>query len=420
MNPARDGRPNRVFMDVGSTIIKYVRFDAAGAISDGGYFPRDYAQAVGAQAAAILTSELGWRPGHDAARICSSANGGLGVGVIGYTERFSARWAAKAAFNSGANVRWATTTQDWPRTGAAAVDLLVLAGGAEHGPTARQEAWLDQAKALPVVADAVVFAGNTALAAAVRARWPGAIIAGNVAGDDLRWQGDALAVVLREAYLRDLVQSKGLGSLQSHSEVPIMPTPAVVQESFAAILRGETAIILPAPLLLLDIGGATTDVFYGGELIADDAGSRPQPPINRHVFTHLGVSASRATVLERLSLAERLGEFLRVIDPADADRRYHALREGDGSWATPELLAEACLFLALAECASGERTGHRLALERVAAVCITGGASQLCRVPRLERIVRLCGARDAVIRRDDDYRIWIEGMARLDPLARQE
>ena len=52
MNPARDGRPNRVFMDVGSTIIKYVRFDAAGAISDGGYFPRDYAQAVGAQAVA--------------------------------------------------------------------------------------------------------------------------------------------------------------------------------------------------------------------------------------------------------------------------------------------------------------------------------------------------------------------------------
>jgi len=310
-------------------------------------------------------------------------------------------------------VRWATDITNWSKVSPAPVDILVIAGGVNGSPLSRQVAWLDKIKKLTIQCDAVFFAGNSALHPIVSKYWPEAILCDNVIGEDLCWQGKPLSRVLSEAYLLDLVHHKGISGLQEFSEVPIMPTPAVVQKSYEAILSGHTHLDLPVPMLLLDIGGATTDVFYGGELIADEEGHQPLPSINRYVFTSFGFSVSRQSLLERLSLSNRLSDFLRALHPLDYEYFYLALREGADDWVTEEFLAEAACFLALTECTNGLAGGHRLELGRVASIAITGGASQICRTNRIERICRICGAKHATVYLDKEYRIWIEGMTQI-------
>ncbi|RTY33464.1 hypothetical protein EKD00_09315 [Chlorobium phaeovibrioides] len=412
--------PNSVFVDIGSTIIKYYRFDEFGNISDGGYYPRDYEQVVGVQVWKILMNELSLLPGRDRVRICSSANGGLGVGVLGYTERFSSRWAAKAVFNAGGNVYWASTVHELLNKVIIPVDMLVIACGVDGSPVNRQIIWLDQILKLGVISETIVFSGNANLREHVLSRWPEAIVSNNIFGEDLRWVGNELQLIISEAYLRDLVLSKGIEGLQVFSEVPILPTPAVLQESYGAILRGETAFHFPLPLLLLDVGGATTDVYYGSELIADDEENRPYTPENRHVFTHLGVSASREILLQNIALYDHLADFLKVLDPVNYNRNYIALREGDWQGVTEEFLAESCYFLALEACVHGRYGINKLNIERVAAIVVTGGASQLCQIERFQQIALLCGACNAMVQVDGNYQIWIEGMARTKILTLKE
>jgi hypothetical protein len=406
-------RCDQVFMDVGSTIIKYVRFNESDEITDGGYFSRDYNIIVGEQARDILLNQLGFDSDHDKARICSSANGGLRIGVIGYTERYSARWAERAAFNAGANVIWSTSVDEWGNTSNDTVDILVLAGGFDSSPIDRQILWLKNIMELPIITDLIIFAGNIGLHDKVRRFWPNAILVNNVIGEDLSWCGDELTGVLREAYLRDLVDKKGISSLQRFSEVPVMPTPAVVEKAFNAIVNDKTDIHIATPMLLLDVGGATTDAFYGGELIAEEYGNTPHRPINRFVFTNFGLSASRKTLLECLSLSDGLADFLRELYPDNYERRYIAIREGNWDETTKDFLAETCVYLALKSCGEGLLGNHRLELNKVASLIITGGASQLCEKERLVSIAKLCGLKHSTVQVDKDYTIWMEGMTQL-------
>lgn len=405
-----------LLIDVGSTIIKFARINESGEIVERGFIPRNYDVIAGHQTESLVNNTLNWNSKNGAARICSSANGGLCVGVLGYTERYSGEWAAKAVLNSGANVNWLCTLENWGDAPRSAVDILVIAGGADEAPELRQIKWLDELRGLPIKTDAVVFAGNSSLRSYVQLVWPGAIIADNVLGLDFAWRGDALSKILREAYLNDLVSRKGIGGLQALSEVPIMPTPAVVQLAYRALLNHESTFHFPTPMVIIDVGGATTDIFYGGELLDDSHSGQPRPAVNRHVFTNLGVFASRESLISAIVQHDRLGDFLRATGSSISEQRYLALREGETSWLTPETLAEACCFLALIGSANGAISGHRIKLGRAASVVVTGGASQICNVDRLEAVIHAAGATHAKCFLDVDYRLWVEGLLRLTPV----
>ena len=401
---------NNILMDLGSTTVKYFRFDDCGHLSDSGYFLRNYAEIVGKQAATILSEELAFNSNTDIVKICSSANGGLKVGIIGYTERFSAKWAEKAAFNSGANVCWTVTIENLGGFSLCGVDILVVAGGASNSPVFNQILWLKKIKEMHINFETIVFSGNESLHAEAQKLWPNLISTKNILGEDLKWEGDELVKTLTQAYLSDLVDRKGISNMKDFSAVPIIPTPAVVQNAFTAILDLRTKFSFGTPLLMLDIGGATTDIFYGGELLPDSGDLSPRPSVNRHVFSDLGIYTSKDALLSRLSLSHRLSDFLYALDPSIAEQSYLSLRENDVDWITPNFLAEACFFLALDACFDGIKEGPTLELSRVACILVTGGASQLCNPDRLKRIADMCGALNSELVLDDRYEIWMEGM----------
>ena len=401
---------NNILVDLGSTTIKYFRFDDSGLLSDSGFFARDYDEIVGKQASEILENELAYNQNSDIVKICSSANGGLKVGIIGYTERISAKWAAKAAFNSGANVCWALGSENLEGASMCSVDVLIVAGGASNSTTLNQSRWLKIIKQMNVNFEAIVFSGNELLHSEVQKLWPKIILTRNVLGKDLKWEGDELVETLRQAYLFDLVGRKGISNMKPFSAVPIIPTPAVVQKAFKAILDSQTKFHFGTPLLMLDIGGATTDLFFGAELLPDDGYLSPKPPVNRHVFSDLGIFTSKDALLSRLSLSHRLSDFLFALDPSSAEKNYLSLRENNNDFITPDFLAEACFFLALEACCDKANVSPSLELNRVACILVTGGASQLCDPIRLKRIANICGALNTDLVLDDKYEVWLEGM----------
>lgn len=407
---------NIIFLDIGSTIIKLAQVSADGVLSGVAHFQRDFSTLAAAQVEKILRANCSVRKDSPGVRICSSANGGLRVGVVGFTSTFSTRVAKQAVLNAGANVVWIMSAEEKPDL-LAPVDLCVLTGGTDGAPSRRQKTWLREVAAMPILAEAMVFSGNKKLMEFVQELWPNVHQTENVLGPDMRWNGDSLSALVREAYLRDLVSRKGIEGLQELSDVAILPTPAVVELAYNAILQDETEWHLPSPFLLIDGGGATTDVFYGQELLVGADGGRSQAACNRHVFTSLGVAASRDSLLAALVSAERLLEFLCCVDQSAAERRYEALREGDVSWVTLSLLSEAAIFLALDALADGAGDAPKLALERVAAIVVTGGASQLCGPSVVRRVAEACGATSTIALMDSDYKVWIEGMARIQVAA---
>ena len=126
-----------------------------------------------------------------------------------------------------------------------------------------------------------------------------------------------------------------------------------------AILNGSKIGVI-APCLLLDIGGATTDLHYTVEIVKDGSGGRASSlgssSVARYVFTDLGIVASRDSLMLQLRSDSRLYEFLNAVLPDDVTDTYRLLREGEYQ-PSPQLLSYGCLFLALDRFAQGRGPG---------------------------------------------------------------
>ena len=262
----------------------------------------------------------------------------------------------------------------------------------------------------------LVYAGNGHLTGQFLDRFEGAIVVENPIGESLRMPQSTVTIMLTRAYLDDLVYKEGVSELAHRVTGPITPTPEVVNRGFYRAVSNQSAIIVTAPCVLLDIGGATTDVHYMVEIIRDESTVRPPAgtSVARYVFTDLGISASRDTVLLQLRSHPRAYEFLSLIVSEDVREVYGRLREGDHD-PSPAMLSYACLFLALDRFAHGRRPGLVSAdLDRVAQVVLTGGAAQLLDEAVVSSVVQLLlvdqKMRPPPTLIDRDYQIWTEGM----------
>ena len=233
-------------------------------------------------------------------------------------------------------------------------------------------------------------------------------------GDDLDRHYEDLFYKIRDLYLDDLIEKEGVSRLQVFSEVPIWPTPAIANLAYEQIVQNKLKLRFPAPCVVLDVGGSTTDVHFGLEVVIRDGSDRLSTYLscNRHVFTDLGVFASRESTINRLSVNERLYEFLRVIYGPNASRAYADFREGNMD---EDLLFYACFFLALDSVSRGDGSSvPHLNVEKINSIVVTGGASQRVNPDILSRITTLFlpDRREKGIEAflDVNYEIWVEGM----------
>ncbi|TFV64859.1 UNVERIFIED_ORG: glutamate mutase [Bacillus sp. AZ43] len=241
---------------------------------------------------------------------CSSAGGGLRLAVVGYEELISAEAGHRAALSAGARVvHVAAGVLDGGGLAAlraAEPDVVLLVGGTDGG-----EASALRANAATLAgADwsvPVVLAGNAAVRdeVATLLRTGGLPVreAGNVLPDIGRLAPESARAAIRAVFLEHVIGGDRLSTDPRLRRWVRAVTPDAVLEGVTVLARAA------GPVVVVDVGGATTDVYCVPDADAEQATLGREavgvPARRRTVEGDLGVTWS-ADALRRAVAAEGL------------------------------------------------------------------------------------------------------------------
>lgn len=414
LDPNPHPSPARVAVDIGSTVVKVAQVGEDDNLISQQFHPRDFDAGIVRQVESLLAS-FGVSPDRSDVLVCSSANGGLRVGIVCLTQRFSGAVLREQVLLAGANPVF---VRDLDEEGGnpSYVDILLVGGGIDCSDAAPLESRLRRFDPENYRFGALLFAGNKYLADLFSRLCPSASVIANPLAEELVSRTHPVFEAVRRAYLDDLIYKEGVSELRAKLSGGVRPTPEVVNLGFQRAVLNRSNIGVIAPCILLDIGGATTDLHYTVEIVKENGAARPHPmgcSVARYVFADLGIVASRESLLLQLRSHPRLYEFLSEIISGDVTERYQLFREGEYQ-PSPELLAYGCLFVALDRFAQGRGPGLPIGdLARVSQVILTGGGAQALSEDVVARVVGLVASAKSskpVILIDRRYQIWVEGI----------
>jgi uncharacterized protein (TIGR01319 family) len=214
-----------------------------------------------------LVDTLRRKAGADAARgaeifLSSSAKGGLGIIAIGLVPELTVRAAKMAAACAGGKIigtyAYKLSDDDVKRIEAQGADIILLTGGTDGGDGVYI---LHNAEKLArsAIRSAVVYAGNRNVQAqALEILCAGgkeALGADNILPELDRIDIDSARSRIADLFIKNIIRGRGLQGVKERCSADPRPTPAAVYD-FAQVW-GETE----EGLLILDMGGATTDVY---------------------------------------------------------------------------------------------------------------------------------------------------------------
>jgi len=250
---------------------------------------------------------------------CSSAGGGLRLAVVGYEQLISAEAGHRAALSAGARVVHvaAGRLDDGALTELAAVapDVVLLVGGTDGG---EDSVLRFNAKALAGADSSVpvVLAGNAAVrdevAAVLRDGGLPVREADNVLPDIGRLAPESARTAIREVFLEHVIGGARLSSDPRLREWVRAVTPDAVLEGVSVLARLRAGADVPG-VVVLDVGGATTDVYCVPDPDAEQA------TLGREA---VGVPARRRTVEGDLGVSSSVGDLRAAaaaegLDPGD-------------------------------------------------------------------------------------------------------
>ena len=391
-----------LLIDFGSTYTKLRAIDVdARRILGSGQGPSTVGSdiMVGMKAAlADLETRLGVLPRFKYRLASSSAAGGLRMVTVGLVRELTAEAARRAALGAGARLvgtfAYRLTRGDVERIIALAPDILLLAGGTDGGNSA---VILHNAAALGASALAcpVVLAGNRSAAdeAAALLGAREVITCENVMPEFNLLNIEAARAAIRKVFIDRIVHAKGIDRAHAEFDEVLMPTPAAVLEGVKLLADGCAGVSGLGSLLVVDPGGATTDVHSVASGEPSVAGvivqGLPEPRVKRTVEGDLGMRHNATAIVEAVGFdliaadarlpAPRVRELLDQIG-RDLERLPQSAEEA----ALDQALVRASVKLAVARhCGSVETvftaTGpvtvqHGKDLSAVSAVIGTGGA----------------------------------------------
>jgi uncharacterized protein (TIGR01319 family) len=274
-------------------------------------------------ALADLEMRLGSLPRFKYRLASSSAAGGLRMVTVGLVRELTAEAARRAALGAGARLvgtfAYRLTHADVASIIALAPDILLLAGGTDGG---NSEVILHNAAALggSALSCSIVLAGNRNAADDAVALLAGkeVIRSENVMPEFNVVDIEPARAAIRQVFIDRIVHAKGIDRARAEFDQVLMPTPAAVLEGVKLLADGCAGISGLGPLLVVDPGGATTDVHSVASGEPSVAGVIPQglpePRVKRTVEGDLGMRHNVVTVIEAVGLEFIAGDAR--LDPA--------------------------------------------------------------------------------------------------------
>lgn len=219
------------------------------------------------EAVTNLTQASGLQPDGAIRLACSSAAGGLRIVAIGLAPDMTSEAARKAALGAGARVThvfsYRLSQQAAAEIQSAQPDMVLLSGGTDGGDA---DTVLHNSRML---ADMdlrcpIVYAGNakvrTEAVRILRESSREVIATENVLPEPRKLNILPAREAIRQVFAERIIEAKGLSRLRSCVDGEVIPTPAAVQSAAQLLADGHRDQRGIGDLLLVDVGGATTDV----------------------------------------------------------------------------------------------------------------------------------------------------------------
>lgn len=258
----------------------------------------------------MLTARLGqegWRA--DTVMACSSAAGGLRMVAIGLVPELTAEAAKLAALGAGAKVlrvySYELSHHELAELEKLSPEIILLAGGTDGG---NKDVLLHNARMLAGCAlqAPIVLAGNKAASeeaeAILAAAGKPVRLTENVMPELGRLNVEPARSAIRDIFMRRIVHAKGLDKAEKMVGDVLMPTPVAVLVAARLLAEGTESEAGLGDLVIVDVGGATTDVHSIGEGLPSQPGvvlkGLPPPYAHRTVEGDLGIRYNAVSILE--------------------------------------------------------------------------------------------------------------------------
>lgn len=244
---------------------------------------------------------------------CSSAAGGLKIVAVGLVPDLTTEATKIAALSAGARViktyAFALSDSDIEEIENLDYDILVLSGGTNGG---NREYILKNARKIveSKIIKTVIVAGNEYVQDEIKEIFKNSkfefFISENVMPVVNKINAENLREIIREVFMKNIVKAKGMENVQKIVENIIMPTPAAVMKAAEILSDGTENIDGIGNVLVVDIGGATTDVHSIGKGLPKTNNIQlkglEEPYSKRTVEGDLGMSYSSMALYEATTL----------------------------------------------------------------------------------------------------------------------
>lgn len=253
---------------------------------------------------------------------CSSAAGGLKMVAVGLVPEMTAEAAKRAALGAGAKVLKVFSHElseyEIEELAGLKPDIILLAGGTDGG---NQKVILHNAKLLAGLGMDVpiVVAGNKSVTPTVvkilAEKHTEVRPTENVMPKLDELNIEPARTVIRDIFLKRITEAKGLNRANKMVDRLVMPTPAAVLKAAELLSQGGDKEKGLGDLMVVDIGGATTDVYSiaKGDPTIGGVGLKglAEPFGKRTVEGDLGMRYSAGALLKAAG-AEMLAEYAGV------------------------------------------------------------------------------------------------------------
>lgn len=261
---------------------------------------------------------------------CSSAAGGLKIVAIGLVPDLTAEAAKRAALGAGARVEktysFELNNDELEEIKNSDADMVLLAGGTDGGNKncITHNAKMIRRHSLEIP---VVVAGNKSCNDEIK----------NIFGTEIKYHitenvmpklnhinVEPARESIRSIFMENIVKAKGMENIEKKMSGILMPTPASVLKAASVLSKGTKNEEGIGDLVVLDIGGATTDIHS----IAEGLPSKPsvvfsgleEPYAKRTVEGDLGMRYSALSILEAAGM-RHVKKYL-DIEVEDAEREF--------------------------------------------------------------------------------------------------
>lgn len=314
------------------------------------------------EALARLHEKIGHDIQFDDFIACSSAAGGLKMAAIGLVEDLTTEAAKRVCLGAGAKVELVLShhinASEVEMINEKSIDIVLLAGGANGG---NKECVIHNAKKLAQsnVKAPIVFAGNKDATDEIIEIFKDSgkeyYLCENVMPRLNVLNINSAKDTIKEIFVKNIIEAKGIKKIEKKISKIILPTPNAVllaAELLSKGFGGETGL---GELLIIDVGGATTDVYSMADGYPKHSNyilsGLEEPYAKRTVEGDLGMRYSALGVLDAMGpsmIAFHKKNDIDIVHEAKIRKEnVDFISETDHDYLCDDLLAAQCIETAV-------------------------------------------------------------------------